>query len=67
VDTEERVYTALQGLHTVASTVTITSRHTDTEEEDTACLHLHVHRVWMSQIERSSLQPAILAELCRGV
>ena len=32
VDTEERVYVALQGLNVVASTVTVTSRPTDTEE-----------------------------------
>ena len=32
VDTEERVQEALQGLHRVASVVTITSRPTDTEE-----------------------------------
>jgi len=35
VDTEERVQEALQGLHRVASVVTITSRPTDTEEEVT--------------------------------
>ena len=32
VDTEERVYVALQGLNVVGSTVTVTSRPTDTEE-----------------------------------
>ena len=31
VDTEERVYVALQGLNVISSTVTVTSRPTDTE------------------------------------
>lgn len=35
VDMEERVQEALQGLHTVASVVTITSQPTGTKEEVT--------------------------------